>query len=110
MQIIVDVNLLSPHLCYLLLQVNGRPLFAKGQNWMPGSVLIADDATDAANKQARLADLAAVGGNTVRIWGGGIYETHAFYKAADELGLMVMQDGSFFGVYPKDVQVGGTHW
>ena len=38
--------------------------------------------------------LSSEGGmNTLRVWGGGIYETEAFYKAADELGLMVLQDG-----------------
>ena len=42
----------------------------------------------------------AVGGNTIRVWGGGIYETETFYETADRLGLIILQDGSFFGSYP----------
>ena len=57
---------------------------------MPISVLIADDAPSQALTRARLEDEVAVGGNTVRVWGGGIYETATFYDAADELGLMIM--------------------
>lgn len=85
----------------LFFRVNGRPTFAKGHNWMPSNVLIADTADDRAGKRARIADARAVGANTIRIWGGGIYETQAFYDAADEMGIMVMQDGSFFGSYPQ---------
>ena len=47
--------------------------------------------------QARLEDEIAVGGNTIRVWGGGIYETETFYRTADRLGLIILQDGSFFG-------------
>ena len=54
------------------------------------------------NKRYLLEQAVRVHANTIRIWGGGIYETKAFYDAADELGLMIMQDGSFFSQqYPK---------
>jgi beta-mannosidase len=77
----------------LWFKVNGRPVYAKGHNWMPSSVLIADDAADQANKRARMRDAVSVHANTIRVWGGGIYETDTFYRAADELGIMIMQDG-----------------
>jgi len=67
----------------LYFRVNGRPMFAKGHNWMPSTVLIADTPSDRAMKQSRLADARSVGANTIRVWGGGIYETEAFYEAAD---------------------------
>ena len=47
--------------------------------------------------QARLEDEIAIGGNTIRVWGGGIYETETFYRTADRLGLIILQGGSFFG-------------
>ena len=65
----------------LWFKVNGRPIYAKGHNWMPGNVLIADDAASQANKRARMRDAVRVHANTIRIWGGGIYETAAFYEA-----------------------------
>lgn len=88
------------HNASLWFKVNGQPLFSKGNNWMPSSVLTADDALYKAMTVARLEDEIAVGGNTIRVWGGGIYETDTFYDTADRLGLMILQDGSFFGSYP----------
>lgn len=43
-----------------------------------------------------------------KIWGGGIYETETFYRTASELGLVILQDGSFFGSYPGPEDTGFT--
>ena len=59
-------------------------------------------AAQAAAKRARIADVRAIGGNTIRIWGGGVYEDETFYGECDSLGILVMQDGSFFGHYTED--------
>jgi hypothetical protein len=75
----------------LFFRVNGHAVFAKGHNWMPSFVLPADTETDRASKASLLSAARRVHANTIRVWGGGVYESDAFYEAADRLGLMVLQ-------------------
>jgi beta-mannosidase len=81
--------------------VNGRPIFAKGANWIPASTFVAglrrrDYARD-------LQAAVAANMNMVRVWGGGIYESEDFYDLCDELGLLVWQDFMFAcTLYPGD--------
>jgi beta-mannosidase len=81
--------------------INGRPVFAKGANWVPSRVL---PTTYTAREQAdRLDDAVAGNFNMLRVWGGGIYESDAFYDACDERGLLVWQDFAFAcGAYRSD--------
>lgn len=69
--------------------VNGKPLFVKGANWMPIDVL-ANVSPDDYAWQLGLARDAGV--QMLRVWGGGIMETDAFYEQCDRLGIMVWQD------------------
>ena len=73
--------------------VNGRPVFAKGANWIPA------DALHGRITRAGVRDLlqSAVDAhmNMIRIWGGGRYEPDWFYDLCDEMGLMVWQDFMF---------------
>lgn len=80
--------------------VNGRPIFAKGANWIPShsfvneGLALIDDLLDSA-VDANM--------NMMRIWGGGIYEMEHFYEACLERGLMVWQDFMFAcSTYPGD--------
>jgi beta-mannosidase len=78
------------HFRFLL---NGQPLFARGANWVPPSLL-----TGSIDPTVRtgLVDLAvAAGMNMIRMWGGGVYEPDDVYDRCDELGVLVWQDFMF---------------
>lgn len=82
-------------------KVNGKPLFIKGTNWIPG-----DSFSPRMSKekyQKLIKDCKDAHMNMIRVWGGGIYEDDEFYKACDENGILVWQDFMFAGsFYPSD--------
>uniref|UniRef100_A0A5F8G3D5 Beta-mannosidase n=1 Tax=Monodelphis domestica TaxID=13616 RepID=A0A5F8G3D5_MONDO len=82
-------------------KINGLPIFIKGSNWIP-----ADSFQDRVTVDAlRLLLQSAVDANmnTLRVWGGGVYEQDEFYEICDELGLMIWQDFMFAcALYPTD--------
>jgi beta-mannosidase len=81
--------------------VNGRPIFAKGANWIPAHSFVADLCRADYARDLRSAAEAHM--NMVRVWGGGIYEAEEFYDLCDELGLLVWQDFMFAcALYPGD--------
>ncbi len=81
--------------------VNGRPLFAKGANWIPAHAFVAGLTRADYARDLRAATAAHM--NMIRVWGGGIYESEDFYDLCDELGLLVWQDFMFAcSLYPAD--------
>ena len=81
--------------------VNGRPLFAKGANWIPAHSFVAG--LTRADYARDLRSAAEAHMNMLRVWGGGIYESEHFYDLCDELGLLVWQDFMFScAIYPGD--------
>ncbi|MEI7472824.1 MAG: sugar-binding domain-containing protein [Chitinophagaceae bacterium] len=82
-------------------EINGKPVFAKGANWIPGDAFLRHTTKSYYSKILRLAKKANM--NMLRVWGGGIYEADEFYDICDELGIMVWQDFMFAGgMYPGD--------
>ena len=79
--------------------VNGKPIFSKGANWIP-----ADSFTTRLKKEdyrRLLVSAVKANMNTLRVWGGGIYETDEFYDLCDEMGILVWQDFMFAcSLYP----------
>ncbi len=73
--------------------VNGRPIFAKGANWIPAHAFAAGLTREDYARDLRHAATAHM--NMIRVWGGGIYESEDFYDLCDELGLLVWQDFMF---------------
>lgn len=81
--------------------VNGRPIFAKGANWIPAHSFVAGLTRENYARDLRSAADAHM--NMMRVWGGGIYESEDFYDLCDELGLLVWQDFMFAcSIYPAD--------
>ncbi|WP_237152908.1 beta-mannosidase [Oryzibacter oryziterrae] len=85
----------------LTVRINGRDIFCRGANWIPGDAL--PSAITPENVRPLLEDAVAVGMNMLRVWGGGQYETDWFYDLCDELGILIWQDMMFScSLYPAD--------
>lgn len=82
-------------------KVNGKPIYAKGTNWIPGDSFSPRITRE--KYQKLIKDCKDANMNMIRVWGGGIYEDDEFYKACDENGILVWQDFMFAGsFYPAD--------
>ncbi|HAU36370.1 MAG TPA: beta-mannosidase, partial [Phycisphaerales bacterium] len=77
-----------------VLKVNGKEIFCKGADWIPDDCFY-PARTDAARLRRRLDQALRANMNILRVWGGGLYESDAFYDLCDEMGLMVWQDFAF---------------
>jgi beta-mannosidase len=82
-------------------EVNGSKVFIKGANWIPNDSF--PSRSGEYDVRQRLTQARDAGFNMLRVWGGGFYETDAFYDIADELGLLVWQDFPYgCAYYPDD--------
>jgi beta-mannosidase len=84
-------------------RINGVDVFCGGSCWIPADSFVSRITPD---RYKRWIQMMAEGNqNMVRVWGGGIYESTAFYEACDELGIMVWQDFMFacasYPTYPS---------
>lgn len=84
-------------------ELNGRPVFSKGANYIPNDVFLPRFTPD---KYRRLIQSAVDANmNMLRIWGGGFYEEDYFYELCDENGIMIWQDFMFAcSMYPGDTE------
>ena len=80
-------------------EVNGKPVFMKGSNYIPQDNFlnrVTEERYDHILQSAADANM-----NMIRVWGGGIYENDIFYELCDEKGLLVWQDFMFScAMYP----------
>ncbi|MHB9756995.1 glycoside hydrolase family 2 protein [Streptomyces sp. BYX5S] len=83
------------------LRVNGRPVFCKGANWIPDDLFVSR--ITPTRYATRVDQACAANMNTLRVWGGGIYEDESFYAACDERGVLIWQDFAFAcAAYPEE--------
>uniref|UniRef100_A0A7E4VJH1 beta-mannosidase n=1 Tax=Panagrellus redivivus TaxID=6233 RepID=A0A7E4VJH1_PANRE len=81
-------------------KINDIPIFLKGSNLIPVSALGKPHFDDAHYliDAAKLANM-----NTLRLWGGGLFETDDFYEYADRSGILLWHDLMFAcALYPTD--------
>uniref|UniRef100_A0A7G3AUK6 beta-mannosidase n=1 Tax=Lutzomyia longipalpis TaxID=7200 RepID=A0A7G3AUK6_LUTLO len=81
-------------------RVNGVPIFMKGTNWIPSSILPEKSFTPSRVKQL-LSAVKTSHMNMIRVWGGGIYEDDRFYELTDTYGILIWHDLMFAcAMYP----------
>lgn len=85
----------------LYYELNGRPIFAKGANWIPIDAL--PERWTPERYKYFLKSCVDANMNSIRFWGGGQYESDVCYNLCDRLGIIVWQDCAFScSLYPAD--------
>jgi beta-mannosidase len=89
----LDLARLDPGNRRFQIRVNGQPVICKGGDWIPADAIYARVSPEKYDRLIREAHDANF--NMLRIWGGGIYETDAFYAACDQYGILIWHDFMF---------------
>jgi beta-mannosidase len=85
----------------LYFELNGIPVFSKGANYIPCDNFLPRVTKDVYERT--LLDAVNANMNTLRVWGGGIYEDDVFYELCDQYGILVWQDFMFAcSMYPAE--------
>ena len=81
--------------------VNDEPVFIKGSNFIP---MDAFDTRVSDEEMKMIIDSAVKGNhNSIRVWGGGLYQRDSFYEYCDEKGILVWEEFMFAcSLYPRD--------
>lgn len=86
---------------YCLIEINGRPIFCKGGNWVPPDMIPSRVTPEHLRALITLATGANF--NFLRIWGGGVYAGHDLLDLCDDAGILVWHDLPFACTrYPSD--------
>jgi beta-mannosidase len=85
---------------HFVIRVNSEPVMIKGTNWVPLDAFHSRDTGRLAEALEMVADL---GCNSIRCWGGNVYEQDAFFDWCDAHGVLVWQDFAFACcIYPQN--------
>lgn len=81
-------------------KVNDVPIFMKGSNYIPSDIL-PEKMFDAEKIEYLMLSAKEAHMNSIRVWGGGVYESDHFYDLADRHGILIWQDMMFAcAMYP----------
>ena len=84
---------------YFSVEINGRKVFCKGGNFVPADMIYAR--IDEERYRRLVARALEANFNMLRVWGGGLYESDAFYDLCNRKGILVWQEFIFAcGKYP----------
>lgn len=87
----------------ITMEINGRPIFCKGANWVSPEIFPGLLNADTYRRFLTLAKQSNM--NMLRMWGGAPVQKDAFYEQCDELGIMVWQEFPLAcNQYPDDKQ------
>lgn len=82
------------------IRVNNQRIWVRGANWIPAHTSLKSVTKEL--YETRIYDAIQANMNLLRVWGGGIFETNAFYEICDREGLLVWQDCLFAcAAYPE---------
>ncbi len=76
----------DPWIC----EINGKSIFLQGVNWTPILPTFAD--VDHSEVEHRIKLYHEMGCNLLRVWGGAVLESDAFYSACTRFGILVWQE------------------
>lgn len=81
-------------------EVNGKKVFILGTNFVPIDAFHSRDRERLPQVMDLLED---IGCNTIRCWGGGVYEDEYLFERCDEMGILIWQDFIMAcAIYPTD--------
>ncbi|ESO87028.1 hypothetical protein LOTGIDRAFT_183459 [Lottia gigantea] len=90
----------SSHGVTFYFKINNVPIFFKGTNWVPADSFL--ERVTKTRLERLLRSAVEVHINSMRVWGGGVYESEEFYGLCDELGIMLWHDLMFSdALYPS---------
>ena len=80
--------------------VNGEEIFCRGGNWVPCDPFASEESDEKITALVRSAR--EMGANTLRVWGGGLFERSVFFDECDRQGILVCHDFLMAcGEYPE---------
>ncbi len=78
---------------YFIVEVNGKPIFCKGGNFVPAEIILSR--IDRRRYETLVDRALEANCNLLRVWGGGLYESDDLYDLCDERGVLVWQEFIF---------------